>query len=62
MNGRRVADREFPATRVGYADLLEWMRPLGQLHAVGLDGAGSYGAALARHRQREGQGGRGQSP
>ncbi|NBE93039.1 IS110 family transposase [Nonomuraea sp. KC401] len=49
MNGRRVADREFPATRVGCADLLEWMRSFGQLQAVGVEGTGSYGAALARH-------------
>lgn len=49
MNGRRVADREFPATRAGYADLLEWMRSFGRLHAVGVEGTGCYGAALARH-------------
>ncbi len=49
MNGRRVADREFPATRAGYTDLLEWMRSFGRLHAVGVEGTGSYGAALARH-------------
>ncbi|WP_164903729.1 IS110 family transposase [Nonomuraea polychroma] len=48
MNVRRVADREFPATRAGYADLLEWMRSFGRLHAVGVAGTGSYGA-LARH-------------
>ncbi|PZG18183.1 IS110 family transposase [Spongiactinospora gelatinilytica] len=49
MNGRRVADREFSATRAGYADLLEWMRSFGRLQAVGVEGTGSYGAALARH-------------
>lgn len=49
MNGRRVADREFPATRAGYADLLEWMRSFGRVQAVGVEGTGSYGAALARH-------------
>src|SRR3954469_18423388 len=25
MNGRRLADAEFPATAAGYADLLAWM-------------------------------------
>jgi transposase len=49
MNGRRLADQEFPATRAGYADLLEWMRSFGRVHAVGVEGTGSYGAALARH-------------
>ncbi|GAA4519105.1 MULTISPECIES: IS110 family transposase [Nonomuraea] len=49
MNGRRVADREFQATRAGYANLLQWMRSFGRLHAVGVEGTGSYGAALARH-------------
>jgi transposase len=49
MNGRRVADREFPATRAGYVDLLDWMRSFGRVHAVGVEGSGSYGAGLARH-------------
>jgi transposase len=49
MNGRRLADREFPATAAGYCDLLDWMRSFGRLHAVGVEGTGSYGAALARH-------------
>ncbi|MEV4288120.1 hypothetical protein AB0K40_21620 [Nonomuraea bangladeshensis] len=34
MNGRRVADHEFPVTRAGYADLLEWMRSFNQLKAL----------------------------
>ncbi|MCW2943289.1 MAG: family transposase [Actinoallomurus sp.] len=49
MNGRRLADREFPATAAGYTDLLEWLQSYGRLHAVGVEGTGSYGAALARH-------------
>jgi transposase len=49
INGRRLADAEFPATAVGYADLLAWMRSFGRLHAVGVEGTGSYGAGLARH-------------
>ncbi|WP_328710932.1 IS110 family transposase [Microbispora hainanensis] len=49
MNGRRLADAEFPATAAGHADLLEWMRSFGRLHAVGVEGTGSYGAGLARH-------------
>jgi transposase len=49
MNGRRLADAQFPATSAGYAGLLAWMRGFGRLHAVGVEGTGSYGAALARH-------------
>lgn len=53
MNGRRLADAEFPATAAGYADLLAWMRSFGRLHAVGVEGTGAYGKGLARHLRRE---------
>jgi transposase len=53
MNGRRLADREFPATAAGYTDLLEWLRWFGRVHAVGVEGTGSHGAALARHLASE---------
>jgi transposase len=53
MNGRRLADAEFPATAAGYTGLLKWMRSYGRLHAVGVEGTGSYGAALARHLAAE---------
>jgi transposase len=49
MNGRRLADAQFPATAAGYAGLLAWMRGFGRLHAIGVEGTGSYGAALARY-------------
>ena len=49
LNGTRVADAEFPATARGYAQLLSWLRGFGRLHAVGVEGTGSYGAGLARH-------------
>lgn len=49
MNGRRLADREFPATAAGHAGLLAWLSSFGRVHAVGVEGTGSYGAALARH-------------
>ncbi|MEU1390934.1 MULTISPECIES: transposase [unclassified Nonomuraea] len=49
MNGRRLADAEFPGTVAGYAELLAWLRSFGRLHAIGVEGTGSYGAALARH-------------
>jgi transposase len=49
FNGARVADAEFPATEAGYAELLAWLRGFGRVHAVGVEGTGSYGAALTRH-------------
>jgi transposase len=49
MNGRRLADAEFPTTAAGHTKLLEWMRSFGRLHAIGVEGTGSYGAGLARH-------------
>lgn len=53
MNGRRLADAEFPATAAGYTELLAWMRRFGRLHAVGVEGTGSYGAGLTRHLRSE---------
>lgn len=49
MNGGRIADAQFPATADGYAQLLVWMRSYGRLHAVGVEGTGSYGAGLTRY-------------
>lgn len=46
--GRHLADREFPATTVGYRDLLAWIRGHGTVAAVGVEGTGAYGAELAR--------------
>ena len=49
MNGRRLADAEFATTEQGYAQLLAWLGSFGRLHAVGVEGTGSYGAGLTRH-------------
>lgn len=54
MNGGRIADAEFPATAEGYAGLLAWMASFGRLHAVGVEGTGSYGAGLARYLAGQG--------
>src|SRR5260370_10549547 len=40
---------EFPATRAGYARLLDWLGGFGTVCLVGIEGTGSYGAGLARH-------------
>jgi transposase len=47
--GRHLADKEFPATTAGYQELTAWLGSAGDLIAVGVEGTGSYGAALARH-------------
>lgn len=52
--GRHLGDREFPATTAGHRALTAWLAGHGQVIAVGVEGTGSYGAALARHLRTEG--------
>lgn len=47
--GKLLGDREFPATRKGYRQLLAWLRSFGLLVKVGMEGTGSYGAGLLRY-------------
>ncbi len=47
--GRVLGTAAFPTTVAGYRQLLAWLRQHGQLAKVGVEGTGSYGAALARH-------------
>jgi transposase len=47
--GRQLGDRELPATPLGYQALLQWMSGYGVLDRVGVEGTGTYGAALTRH-------------
>ena len=47
--GGLLGVQEFPATRAGYALLLEWLGGFGTVCLVGIEGTGSYGAGLARH-------------
>jgi transposase len=54
LNGRLIADAEFPATPAGYAAMLTWMRNQGTLSGVGVEGTGAYGAGLARHLHEQG--------
>jgi transposase len=53
--GRRVGTRSVPTTPTGYQDLLAWAGGLGQPIAWGVEGTGSYGAALARFLATGGQ-------
>jgi transposase len=52
--GRELADREFPATRAGYRDLLGWTQSFGVLVRVGVEGTSSYGAGLTRYLRQAG--------
>ncbi|MER5459078.1 transposase [Micromonospora sp. NPDC002389] len=47
--GRTLATASFPATAAGYRQLLSWARSHGTVARAGVEGTGSYGAALARH-------------
>ena len=52
--GRVLAVESFPVTRIGYRQLLGWLRRHGDIVAVGVEGCGSWGAGLARHLNAEG--------
>ncbi len=47
--GRVIGTESFAVSAKGYAALLAWMRSLGEVVKVGVEGTGSYGAGLARH-------------
>jgi transposase len=52
--GRVVATTSVPTTALGYEQLIEWARGLGRLTRAGIEGTGTYGAALARRVQEHG--------
>jgi transposase len=47
--GGVLGTAQFPTSPAGYRALLGWLRGFGQVGTVGVEGTGSYGAALARH-------------
>ena len=53
--GRQVDTLTVPTTPTGYQDLLTWAHRLGAPIAWGVEGTGSYGAALARFLAANGQ-------
>ena len=53
--GRRMDTLWIPTTPTGYQDLLAWAGGLGEPVAWGVEGTGSYGAALARFLAAHGQ-------
>jgi transposase len=54
VQGVGLASAEFATTSVGYRQLLAWARGFGVLHRAGVEGTGSYGAALTRELRRHG--------
>ena len=48
-DGRLLETKEFSTTRAAYRAMLRWMTSHGQVHAVGIEGTGSYGAGVTRH-------------
>jgi transposase len=47
--GLTLSTASFPATTVGYKQMVAWARGHGKVCRAGVEGTGSYGAALARH-------------
>ena len=58
--GGLLGSQSFPATAAGYRQLLDWARGFGPVNRAGVEGTGTYGAALARHLRQAGVAWRGQ--
>lgn len=52
--GRVVGTTSVPTTALGYQQLIEWARGFGRLTRAGIEGTGTYGAALARRVREHG--------
>jgi transposase len=52
--GAQVVEGTFPTIAAGYRRLLAWARSYGGLDRAGVEGTGSYGAALTRYLRRSG--------
>ena len=52
--GRSLGQQTFPATIAGYGQLEAWLKGLGHVVAVGMEGTGSYGAGLFQYLRRNG--------
>ena len=52
--GARLDEFHAVATTHGYENLERWSRELGEVHAFGIEGTGSYGAGVARYMTRKG--------
>lgn len=52
--GRLLGAERFPTSAEGYGQLEAWLRTFGDLHIVGIEGTGSWGAGLSRFLRRGG--------
>lgn len=52
--GKLLSTQQFPATAAGYEQVLAWLRSLGQVVSVGVEGTGSYGAGLTCYLHSQG--------
>jgi len=52
--GVELGTRSFPADPSGYRSLLAWLRSLGPVERIGVEGTGAYGVGLARYLARQG--------
>src|SRR3954467_13549626 len=52
--GARLGAMTIPVSRTGYRDLEAWAKSFGPIRAFGIEGTGSYGAALTRSLQANG--------
>jgi transposase len=53
--GRLLGHQEFPATDGGHRASLSWLSNHGNVHAVGVESTGSFGATLTRSLTRVGE-------
>jgi len=53
--GRVVGSRSVATNVAGYEELLDWAGSIGQLIRAGVEGTGTYGAALARMLDSNGE-------
>ncbi|WP_444545348.1 IS110 family transposase [Streptomyces glebosus] len=52
--GAVIGTEEFPASAAGYRELLKWARGMGTVRRAGVEGTGSFGAALSRYLLAQG--------
>jgi len=52
--GAVIGSKAAPTTEAGFAQIVRWAESLGPVRCFGVEGAGSYGASLARHLKKVG--------
>lgn len=52
VTGRLIGTQAVGTTTVGYLQLLDWARSLGDLRRAGIESTATYGAGLTKFRKR----------